>query len=199
MPFDSGSRFYNVDIDSGFGQSVRVQLNAESTVTRAFATLAWSGVPLVADAVAESRNLQLDVRWRDDNGFPVYPDTLKQGATFWAHFSVRNTSVAYLREMALTQLLPSGWEIENTRLSGVPMPRWTSKLLMGHETYFDIRDDRVTYFFDITPAGPGFTRDFVVKLNAVTVGTFTLPPTLVEAMYNHASRAVVPGGTVVVR
>ena len=48
-----------------------------------------------------------------------------------------------------------------------------------------MRDDRVTYFFDITPAGPGFTRDFVVKLNAVTVGTFTLPPTLVEGMYNH--------------
>ncbi len=199
VPFDTNSRFYTVDIESGFGQSVRVQLNAESTVTRAFATLAWSGVPLVADAVAESRNLQLHVRWRDDNGFPVYPDTLKQGATFWGHFSVKNTSAAYLREMALTQLLPSGWEIENTRLSGAPMPGWTSKLLMGHETYFDIRDDRVTYFFDITPAGPGFTRDFVVKLNAVTVGTFTLPPTLVEAMYNQASRAVVPGRTVVVR
>ena len=199
VPFDTDSRFYNVDIESGFGQSVRVQLNAESTVTRAFATLAWSGVPLNADAVAESRNLQLDVRWRDDNGFPVYPDTLKQGATFWAHIRVRNTSAAYLREMALTQLLPSGWEIENTRLSGAPMPRWTSKLHLGHETYFDIRDDRVTYFFDITPAGPGFTRDFVVKLNAVTVGTFTLPPTLVEAMYNHASRAVVMGRTVVVR
>ena len=199
VPFDTGSRFYNVDIESGFGQSVRVQLNAESTVTRAFATLAWSGVPLNADAVAESRNLQLDVRWRDDNGFPVYPDTLKQGATFWAHIRVRNTSAAYLREMALTQLLPSGWEIENTRLSGAPMPRWASDLRLGHETYFDIRDDRVTYFFDITPAGPGFTRDFVVKVNAVTVGTFTLPPTLVEAMYNQASRAVVPGGTVVVK
>ena len=199
MPFDTDSRFYNVDIESGFGQSVLVQFNAESTVTRAFATLAWSGVPLTADAVAESRNLQLDVRWRDDNGFPVYSDTLKQGATFWAHIRVRNTSAAYLREMALTQLLPSGWEIENTRLSGASMPRWTSKLHLGHEAYFDIRDDRVTYFFDITPAGPGFTRDFVVKLNAVTVGTFTLPPTLVEAMYNHASRAVVTGRTVVVR
>ena len=131
MPFDSGSRFYNVDIESGFGQTAQVQLNAESTVTRAFATLEWSGVPLQADAVAESRNLQLEVYWRNDDGFPVYPDTLKQGATFWGHFSVINTSAAYLREIALTQLLPSGWEIENTRLSGVPMPKWTDGLGFG--------------------------------------------------------------------
>ena len=197
VPFDSDSRFYNVDIDSGFGQSVRVQLNAESTVTRAFATLAWSGVPLEADAVAESRNLELDVRWRDENGFRIYPDTLKQGTTFWWHFRVRNTSAAYLREIALTQLLPSGWEIENTRLSGAPLPGWASDLRLGRETYFDIRDDRVTYFFDIAPAS--YTQNFVVKVNAVTVGTFTLPPTLVEAMYNQASRTVVPGRAVVVR
>ncbi len=197
VPFDSGSRFYNVDIESGFGQSVRVQLNPESTVTRAFATLEWSGVPLTADAVAESRSLQLNVRWRDDNGFPVYPDTLKQGATFWGHFSVKNTSAAHIREIALTQLLPSGWEIENTRLSGAPMPGWSSDLRLGREAYADMRDDRVTYFFDIAPAS--YTQNFVVKLNAVTVGTFTLPPTLVEAMYNNKIKAVVPGRTVVVR
>ena len=136
VPFDSGSRFYNVDIESGFGQSVRVQLNAESTVTRAFATLAWSGVPLQADAVAESRNLELDVRWRDENGFRIYPDTLKQGTTFWWHFRVRNTSAAYLREMALTQLLPSGWEIENTRLSGASLPGWASDLRLGPRDVF---------------------------------------------------------------
>ncbi|MDE2799344.1 MAG: MG2 domain-containing protein [Gemmatimonadota bacterium] len=197
MPFDSGSRFYNVDIESGFGQSVRVQLNPESTVTRAFATLEWSGVPLVADSVAESHSLELDVRWRDDDGFPVYPDTLKQGATFWGHFSVKNTSVAHIREIALTQLLPSGWEIENTRLSGALMPGWASNLGLGSEAYFDMRDDRVTYFFDIAPESK--TQNFVVKLNAVTAGTFTLPPTLVEAMYNNKIKAVVPGRTIVVK
>jgi hypothetical protein len=197
VPFDSSSRFYNVDIESGFGQSVRVQFNPESTVTRAFATLAWSGVPLVADAVAESRSLQLDVRWRDDDGFPVHPDTLKQGATFWGHFSVKNTSVAHIREIALIQLLPSGWEIENTRLSGASMPKWTANLGLGREAYVDMRDDRVTYFFDMAPESNA--QNFVVKLNAVTMGTFTLPPALVEAMYNNEIKAVVPGRTVVVR
>ena len=79
VPFDSDSRFYNIDIESGFGQSIRVQLNPESTVTRAFATLEWSGIPLRADAVAESRSLQLDVRWRDDDGFPVIPIRSNRG------------------------------------------------------------------------------------------------------------------------
>ena len=110
---------------------------------------------------------------------------------------MKNTSVAHIREIALTQLLPSGWEIENTRLSGAPMPRWTSNLGLGREAYFDMRDDRATYFFNIAPASN--TQNFVVKLNAVTVGTFTLPPTLVEAMYNNKIKAVVPGRTVVVR
>ena len=35
--------------------------------------------------------------------------------------------------------------------------------------------------------------DFVVKLNAVTVGEFILPPTLFEAMYNNKFKAVKKG------
>ncbi len=60
--------------------------------------------------------------------------------------------------------------------------------------YVDLRDDRLMWFFDMY----GWMEDhvFVVKLNAVTVGTFSLPPTLLEAMYDNDYKVVTEGGTV---
>ena len=58
----------------------------------------------------------------------------------------------------------------------------------------DIRDDRISWFFDM-PAGAK-RLDFVVKLQAVTEGTFFLPSAVCEAMYQNDYRAVLAGRTV---
>jgi len=56
-----------------------------------------------------------------------------------------------INEVALTQVLPAGWEIENTRLTGAAMPEWlqAETWRYGSEEYVDIRDDRVIWFFDL--------------------------------------------------
>ena len=95
------------------------------------------------------------------------------------------------------QILPAGWEIENTRLSNENTPNWMSKWRLNREEYLDIRDDRVMWFFDMERHAKQV--DFAVKINAVTVGEFFLPPTLLEAMYNHNYRASKAGKKVVVR
>ena len=92
--------------------------------------------------------------------------------------------------MALVQVLPSGWEIENTRLTNESMPYWMSEFQLDQEEYVDIRDDRIMWFFDIDRQQK---LDFVVKLNSVTVGEFYLPATIVEAMYNNNFKATKAG------
>ena len=67
---------------------------------------------------------------------------------------------------------------------------------LNAEEYLDIRDDRINWFFDLPRRGQSL--DFAVKLNAVTQGEFSLPPTQVEAMYDRDFRARKAGGTVVV-
>jgi len=128
----------------------------------------------------------------------VDPYHLPQGATFWGHFRVsREASVLHaVEELALVQALPAGWEIENIRLSDEGFPEWMSGWTLNRESYLDIRDDRIMWFFDLPDEQKPL--DFVVKLNTVTKGEYVLPPTWLEAMYNHEYQAKKPGGRVTV-
>ncbi len=185
-------RFSQV-IDTGFGQEAEVFMDRKTTLQRGFVVIEWSGVPLHPDVKDESRNLWLKVEWLDENGMAIDPAQIKQGATFWGHFSAGLSSYSRSRldELALVQVLPSGWEIENIRLLEEAVPGWMKKWNLNREEYLDIRDDRIMWFFDIDDYRK--TYDFVVKLTAVTAGEFILPPTLFEAMYNDKYKAVKKG------
>ncbi|MGM0501792.1 MAG: alpha-2-macroglobulin family protein [Bacillota bacterium] len=156
-----------------------------------FATLEWEGIPLRGEIKAEEKNLALQVEWLDEAGQKINPTELKQGTTFWGHFEVDKTVDKALNEVALVQILPAGWEIENIRLSGDKLPEWMNSYDLNQEEYLDIRDDRVRWFFDMKKYEDDY--EFVVKINTVTVGEFYLPPTLVEAMYDNRYKATTAG------
>ena len=156
----------------------------------AYASLSWNGVPLVDNRPASAERINLEVEWLDENGSKINPETTAQATTLYGHFKVKkNTSISYINEVALVQILPSGWEIENLRLSNDQLPEWTGNWNLNNEEYLDIRDDRIMWFFNLGSSA----LDFVVKINVVTQGNFYMPPTVVEAMYNNNYHALVPG------
>jgi uncharacterized protein YfaS (alpha-2-macroglobulin family) len=194
VEFDTDKSF-NLELNKDFGKPIQVILDNESGVKKAYTTLAWNGVPLESNLEDKSENLSVKVNWYDDNGNQLDITELKQGTAFWGHFKVRNTStLKQVDEIALVQVLPSGWEIENTRLLESSKPLWAEDLKLDYEDYLDIRDDRIMWFFDVHNYSPFYNEiDFIVKLNAVTVGEFDLPGTLVEAMYNGSFKATKAG------
>jgi len=194
VPFKTETFGTEIRIASGFGRTVEVELDVRTTVKRAFVSLDYSWIPLLDESANLSNNLRLAVEWLDRDGVPMDASRLKQGTMFWGHFRAGKTTASESRinEAALVQVLPSGWEIENIRLSGEDLPDWMSKWNMHQEKYLDIRDDRTMWFFDFPESGGDL--DFVVKLNAVTVGQFSLPPTLLEAMYDANFKALKAGG-----
>jgi len=197
--FETAEISFNLDLIEGFGKKLEVQIDKKTNVERAFVVLNWEGVPLIGDVLDESKNLVLNVEWLNEDGIPINPARLVQGTTFWGHFRVdKAATVAHqpIEELALVQLLPAGWEVENIRLSEEARPEWMSRWSLNQEEYQDIRDDRVMWFFDFQRRRENL--DFVVKLNAVTVGEFTLPPALVEAMYNNRYKATKSGRRVTV-
>ncbi|MDE2887751.1 MAG: MG2 domain-containing protein [Gemmatimonadota bacterium] len=197
MPFETDQPAWYVEIEEGFGREVAVTLDSASTVRRAFATLDWDGVPLTDDEGDTSSKLALRVRWLNDDGLPVDPAELSQGENFWGHFRVRNLAAARnVEELALVQVLPAGWEIDNPRLTDRTAPSWTKRLNLNREEYMDARDDRVMWFFDFEGRRD---LDFVVRLNAVTAGSFRLPATVAEAMYDRSYRATAAGKRVAVK
>ncbi len=159
-----------------------------------FATLEWEGIPKPEDLAPEQKKLTLEIKYFAEAGTGLNPKRLQQGTPFYALFRVGQEEAEDLSELALVQALPAGWEIENLRLLGGELPAWTEKYNLNRENYVDIRDDRIMWFFDM--AGWVETYDFIVKLNAVTVGEFTAPPALLEAMYDNDYKVVGESGTV---
>jgi uncharacterized protein YfaS (alpha-2-macroglobulin family) len=104
---------------------------------------------------------------------------------------VTNTSFDRVDNIALTQMVPSGWEILNTRMFEADYGIKESPY-----EYRDIRDDRVNTYFSLNR---GESKTFVLILNAAYKGEYYQPAILCEAMYTSGYRSRVPGTRVVVR
>ncbi len=186
-PFKTDKISYSAEISRDFGKELTLELDTNTNVKRVFAELEWSGLPLRYTGKDEAHNIRLEVKFLDEDGMKINPASLRQGQSFWMYFRVKRSSGLHytIKNLALTQLLPAGWEIDNYMLTANERPQWMRNWHLDRETYRDFRDDRAMWFFDLGGSGV----DFVIKLNAVTKGSFFLPPTLAEAMYNHNFRA----------
>jgi alpha-2-macroglobulin len=190
VEFNEKGRF-SMPVRNNFNKDIQVSLASFSNVDQVYVSLSWKGVPLKDEMKGVQQNLSLEVTWYDEAGSPVNPERLRQGSTVYGRYSVRNTSPASrVSELALMQIIPSGWQIENIRLNNTLLPDWTRNWELNRENYQDIRDDRVMWFFDLKDSQ---TLDFVVKINCVTAGDFWLPGTLLEAMYNNDYKAKTEG------
>ena len=145
-----------------------------------FVTLSQSGTPLPGNEQAVSEGLNLAVRFLAD-GKPINPAHLEQGQDFTAQVTVTNTGQQTLEDVALTQILPSGWQITSSRLDGSAENR-------ERVTYQDLRDDRVMHYFDLKP-GSKNALTLTVELNASFAGRYYLPAWTAEAMYNGRRQA----------
>ncbi|WP_338394974.1 alpha-2-macroglobulin family protein [Fulvitalea axinellae] len=142
-----------------------------------FVRLIGEGIPLAGQEKTESRNLKMDVIYKDKDGKLLDPTKIPQGTDFTALVTVSNNGLnTDLKEMALSQIFPSGWEILNMRLNDTEQYYQKAK-----PTYQDIRDDRVYTYFDL-PSGK--RKTFAVQLNASYQGKFYLPSVTCGAMYD---------------
>jgi len=156
-----------------------------------YATLALRGQPLAGQDEDSAQNLKVAVAYRDLAGNAIDPANLVQGQDFLVETTVYNPGgLGNYRELALSHVFPSGWEIHNERLSAPDGESQTSAF-----DYRDIRDDRVYTYFDLDS---GKNKTFQVKLNASYAGRFYLPAVQAEAMYNHEIHAAKAGRWVVV-
>ena len=158
-----------------------------------YARMITTGIPKYGTEKAEENNLSIDVEYTDLQGEPVDVSFLEQGTDFMATVTISNpNSREYLREMALTQIFPSGWEIHNSRMAEGPNVHQQDV-----PNYEDIRDDRVLTYFELSPYSSysdcACEKTFTVVLNAAYLGEFYLPGVKAEAMYDGQVLAVTKG------
>lgn len=141
---------------------------------------------------AISDNIRMDIRYANMNGTPISVDDIRQGTDFIAIASISNISgTSDYTNLALTHIIPSGWEIYNERMlvadteSSDNMAS-TSRNSISKYSYQDIRDDRVLTYFNLRR---GETKVFTVRLQATYAGNFILPAVQCEAMYDATVQA----------
>ncbi len=179
-----GKPIYTRSLDDIPASGSRVTLVNPSNDRTLFATVAVRGTPMAGEEKASASGLGIDLLYTHPDGDSLDIERLDQGNDFVATVKVTNRTGVNLENLALTHIMPSGWEIHNTRLdeSGEPEP--------SDLDYEDIRDDRVYRYFGLKA---GETKVFTTFLNAAYLGRYYLPSVTVEAMYDVSKQARTKG------
>jgi uncharacterized protein YfaS (alpha-2-macroglobulin family) len=160
------------------------QSNMTGTITNTSAGILFVNITLTGqkdpnktlENEAIDRNLNMSVKYFDLNGNVISPDILKRGTDFIAEVNIKNPKSRglSLKQMALTQIFPSGWEIQSGGLSNT-----SDAIREDAYDYRDVRDDRVYTFFDMND-----TKTYRILLTAAYDGEYFLPAVSCEAMYD---------------
>ncbi len=121
----------------------------------------------------ESNGIGLAVSYTDNEYRPVNVKDMSQGANFIATVTVKNLSASDISNIAVTHIMPAGWEILGVSGEGL--------------SHYDLRDDRILSYIDALPLGKQIV--ITIRLNASYKGKYTLPAIKCEAMYNVSVRA----------
>nr|WP_238345891.1 alpha-2-macroglobulin [Luteimonas saliphila] len=169
-----------------------------------FVSIDVAGVPTSAPAVDASR-IKVERALYTTEGKPWTPAPLKEGEALIVALSI--TSDVAMPDALLTDLLPAGLELENFNLGDAK--QWADVVVEGIEIndrsdaadveHEEFRDDRYVAALDLDP---GRTARVFYLVRAVTPGTYTVPPPMVEDMYRPQIRGVgraVPGTITVVQ
>ena len=163
----------------------------------------YKGKPIKYDEKDESKNITMTRKFVDMAGKEIDVKNLKVGTRFKMIITSKIESPA---DISLLQILPSGWEFDNTQDNiGSPIPDDSPEAVDREEyggdvdtvTYTDIRDDRVAYFF--SSYSENSEEIITINLIAVTPGTYRLPGTKAEGMYSRDHIAYLKGFEVKVK
>lgn len=112
---------------------------------------------------------------------PLSAGEFRQGQLVLCKISVTGEGRS-IENIAVTDMVPAGFEIENPRLRPSTTVGWKlpNPLFVEH---MDVRDDRLILF---TSLDGSKTREFIYLLRVVNSGTFIQPPIGAEAMYDPA-------------
>lgn len=170
------------------GNNVKVKNNGSGTL---FGNYLETGIPINPITESYWRNMELQVSYLDKDNSPINFDNIAQGTDITIKVVVKNSGTTdNYKNLALTQILPTGWEIRNLRLEG------NEGLVAQNFTYQDIRDDRVYTYFNLNHAE---TKTFTLFATANYKGQFYLPSVLCESMYSNNIAAQVAGNKIVVK
>lgn len=178
---------YRSAIDVADGDKLNIANKGEATL---FATLTVSGTPKPGAEIVDQSDLGIKMRYVTSAGRPLEIDSLPMGESFDVLVTVSNEyQYGQVRDIALSHILPSGWEIQNDRLNDQVTDEYDTY------DYQDVRDDRVYTYFHLRQKE---SKTFKISATAAYPGKYYLPGPYAEAMYKGSIHAKDAGKWVIV-
>ncbi|MBB1192187.1 hypothetical protein DNC80_00685 [Flavobacterium sp. SOK18b] len=143
-----------------------------------------TGILPIGQEKAIQSNVSASIVFKNRKGGVIDVSKINQGTEFVAEVTVKNLKNERVENVALSQILPSGFEIVNTRFTDY------GDATNNVADYIDIRDDRTNFYFGLKS---GETKTFRILLNASYLGTYYLPGLQCEAMYDNTFLARTKG------
>ncbi len=126
------------------------------------------------------------------NGQPILTPNFKQNDLVVVRISLSTSDGSVVENVAISDMLPAGFEIENPRIGDVPELQWVTNA--ASPDHIDMRDDRINLFATAT----GSEKYFYYMVRAVSKGRFHQGPVSADAMYNGAYHSYHGSGVIVV-
>lgn len=147
---------------------------------------------LTADGSYKQEDKFMKVRrtYYDRNGNEVSSNNFRQNDLVIVKITIEGQYSSTIPNVAVTDILPAGFEIENTRLNEMPDVKWIKD--ESEADYMDMRDDRLNFFTSVS-ATP---KHFYYMVRAVSPGTYQLGPVQADAMYNGSYHSYNGAGVV---
>ncbi|WP_310555819.1 MG2 domain-containing protein [Flavobacterium sp.] len=170
----------NLAIKTG-SNGLKIKNNKNNTL---YVRVLNSGILPVGQEQTAQNGLSANVVFKNRKGSVINVSKINQGTEFVAEVTIKNLKNERVENVALSQILPSGFEIVNTRFTDF------GDATNNVADYIDIRDDRTNFYF---PLKSGETKTFSVLLNASYLGNYYLPGLQCEAMYDNTFLARTKG------
>jgi uncharacterized protein YfaS (alpha-2-macroglobulin family) len=140
----------------------------------------WETSGITADGSYKEEDSYLKVRrtYYDRNGTPIAGNTFRQNDLIVIRLTLQAQFNTDVENVVVTDMLPAGFEIENTRLNDMQGMKWIKE--EATPDYLDYRDDRLNLFTTAT----GTEKSFYYMVRAVSPGLYQLGPVQADAMYN---------------
>ena len=143
-----------------------------------------TGILPIGQEKAIQSDVSASIVFKNRKGSVINVSKISQGTEFIAEVTIKNQRNEHVENVALSQILPSGFEIVNTRFTDY------GDATNNIADYIDIRDDRTNFYFGMKA---GETKVFRILLNASYLGNYYLPGLQCEAMYDNTFLARTKG------
>ncbi|MBN2215007.1 MAG: alpha-2-macroglobulin family protein [Bacteroidales bacterium] len=137
------------------------------------------GISTDGSYLEEDSYIEVRKKFYDRYGGVISTNRFEQNDLVLVEIAISSMTSQYVENVAITDILPAGFEIENPRLTELPSGmRYPNR--RSHAEYMDVRDDRINLFVTASPS----VRYYYYLVRAVSPGVFQMGPVGADAMYN---------------